>query len=35
MRQLKEQVAELKELNRATQVALRQFRAKDEFVNQR
>jgi len=28
-------VAELKELNRATQVALRQFRAKDEIVNQR
>ena len=32
---LKQQLAELKELNRATQVVLRKIQAKDEFVAQR
>jgi hypothetical protein len=35
MRDLKQQVAELKALNQATQVALRELQAKDEFVAQR
>jgi hypothetical protein len=34
-RDLKQQVAELKALNQATQVALRKLQAKDEFVAQR
>jgi hypothetical protein len=34
-RDLKQQVAELKALNQATQVALRKIQAKDEFVAQR
>ncbi|HSY08558.1 MAG TPA: tail fiber domain-containing protein [Steroidobacteraceae bacterium] len=35
MRDLKQQVAELKALNKATQVALRKLQAKDELVAQR
>jgi hypothetical protein len=35
IRDLKQQMAELKALNQETQVALRKLQAKDEFVAQR